>query len=130
MESCCANECYTKVDIENRNRCIKSFGIVESMKYKIDLSKASSASAVGVTKEKRKDFEHLLQFCSPIGQDFGKNFLSTTSIKIDENIKKEKVELKNEKDDSKRKLKSEADTKKEKIDLKKEKEKSKGKLNK
>ena len=62
--------------------------------------------------------------------DFGKNFLSTTSIKIDENIKKEKVELKNEKDDSKRKLKLEADTKKEKIDLKKEKEKSKGKLNK
>ena len=106
----------------------KTVKLIKSVE--IDLSKGSSASAVGVTKEKRKDFEHLLQFCSPSGQDFGKNFLSTTSIKIYENIKKEKVELKNEKDDSKRKLKLEADTKKEKIELEKKNEKSKGKLNK
>ena len=46
-----------------------------------DLEKASLTGGVGVSPEKRKDLEHLLEYCTSSGQDFGNKFLSTTSVK-------------------------------------------------
>lgn len=46
-----------------------------------DLRKAPLVGGVGVTDKKRKDFENLLEYCTSSGQDIGKIFLSTTSVK-------------------------------------------------